>query len=175
MRVFAERAATELQRKWAEDEKRRAYEELEFRVEERTEQLRQAKEAADAASRARGDFLANMSHELRTPLNAILGLAQLLSQDKTLSSDHQCYLKTIDDSGEHLLELINEVLEMSKIEVGMLTRHESNFNLRHLLDSLKDMLNIKAISKELCFRVEYGSNLPNVNKNWLLAKSTRSF
>ncbi len=124
------------------------------------EALRYAKEAADAANRAKSDFLANMSHELRTPLSIILGLTQLMNRDQALTAEHQRYLETISNSGEHLLGLINNVLEMSKIEAGMLTFYESSFNLHSLLNSLRDMLHFRGTSKGLQFSVEFSPNLP---------------
>lgn len=111
--------------------------------------LKQAKEIADAANRAKSEFLANMSHELRTPLNAILGFTQLMQQDATLNATHQQYIEIINHSGEHLLKLINDVLEVSKIEAGKATLHESAFDLHELLHSLEAMLRLKAESKQL--------------------------
>jgi signal transduction histidine kinase len=78
-----------------------------------------------------------MSHELRTPLNAILGFTQLMQRDRSLTSDHQRYIEIINQSGEHLLGLINDVLEMSKIEAGRVTLHETEFDLHRLLHSLE--------------------------------------
>jgi PAS domain S-box-containing protein len=134
--------------------------ELLAQTQEQAEQLREAKEAADAANRAKSEFLANMSHELRTPLNVILGLTQLMDRDPALSPEHRHYLETIGSSGEHLLGLINEVLEMSKIEAGRLMLHESCCDLHRLLDSLGNMLEFKAVSKGLQFSVEYSPSLP---------------
>jgi PAS domain S-box-containing protein len=113
------------------------------------QQLKQAKQAAEAASQAKGQFLASMSHELRTPLNAILGFAQLMVRDSSLKDNHRSYLKIIHDSGEHLLELINDVLDMSKIESGRITLNVTSFDLYHLLDTLEKMFHLKVNDKAL--------------------------
>ncbi len=119
------------------------------------EVLQQAKEAADAANRAKSEFLANMSHELRTPLNVILGFTQVISRDSSLSTEHLQHLRIIGRSGEHLLSLINDILEMSKIEAGRLMLSESRFDLIRLLDTLEEMLGLQADSKgiELIFQI----------------------
>lgn len=113
------------------------------------QQLKQAKQAAEAASFAKGQFLASMSHELRTPLNAILGFAQLMVRDSSLKENHRSYLKIIHDSGEHLLELINDVLDMSKIESGRITLNIASFDLYHLLETLEKMFRLKVSDKSL--------------------------
>jgi len=122
--------------------------------------LQQAVLAADQANKAKSEFLANMSHELRTPLNAILGFTQLMSRDHSVLQNHQDYLAIINRAGEHLLELINDILEMSKIEAGRTILNTSSFDLIRLLNSLEDMLHLRATSKGLQLHFEYASDIP---------------
>jgi PAS domain S-box-containing protein len=126
------------------------------------EELRQAKEAAEAADRAKGAFLANMSHELRTPLNAILGFSQLMSYDATLSAEQQETIDIIYRSGEHLLTLINQVLDLSKIEAGSMTLNEKIFNLYHLLADVRQMFSLKAKQKGLLLDVNCTNCVPRL-------------
>jgi PAS domain S-box-containing protein len=122
--------------------------------------LKKAKEAAEAANRAKSDFLANMSHELRTPLNAILGFAQLLAHGTNFDAEQKVYLGTIRRSGEHLLALINQVLDLSKIEAGCTTLTETNFDLWRLLDEMEDMFRLYAADRELELLFERTAAVP---------------
>ncbi|HAX78686.1 MAG TPA: histidine kinase [Cyanobacteria bacterium UBA11372] len=124
------------------------------------EELAKAKEAAEAANRAKSVFLANMSHELRTPLNAILGFSQLMSHSPNLSPDQIENLGIIRRSGEHLLTLINQVLDLSKIEAGRLTLNEQNCDLYQLLDDVKHMFSLKAKDKGLQLLFERAADVP---------------
>lgn len=123
-------------------------------------ELQQAKEAAEAASQAKSTFLANMSHELRSPLNAILGFAQLMLRSSTLLPEHQEKTRIIYRSGEHLLSLINDVLDMAKIESGRISLNETAFDVIALLNDLRDMFYIKAQEKRLYFKIEWSADIP---------------
>jgi signal transduction histidine kinase/CheY-like chemotaxis protein len=146
---------------------RESFETLETRVRERTaelaesnEQLELAKEKAEAANQAKSAFLANMSHELRSPLNAILGFAQLMNRSSSLPPEHRENVGIITRSGEHLLTLINNVLDLSKIEAGRTTLNESNFDLYRLLDDLREMFRLKADEKKLQLLCDRSEKVP---------------
>ena len=112
------------------------------------------------ANRAKSVFLANMSHEIRTPMNAILGFSQLMLRDQDLTPQQCQYLGTINRSGEHLLALINDVLEMSKIEAGRTTLNISTFDLSVLLKDLEMMFRVRTNEKKLSFSVEMIGDVP---------------
>jgi PAS domain S-box-containing protein len=134
--------------------------ELFAQIQNQSLQLQQVAEAAEAANRAKSAFLANMSHELRTPLNAILGFAQLMAQSPAISPEHRENLAIINRSGHHLLTLINDVLDMAKIEAGRTTLNEQTFNLHRVLEDLERMFSLKAREKGLRLSVFRGVGVP---------------
>ena len=148
------------ERKRAEEELDKYREHLEELVEARTKELDAARQAADAANRAKSVFLANMSHEIRTPMNAILGFSQLMQRDDTLNPQQWKHLDIINRSGEHLIALINDILEMSKIEAGRTTLNPTIFNLRALLEDLEMMFRVRTDAKKLNFSVEGLGHMP---------------
>ena len=140
---------------------------LEALVAERTaalraneQQLSLAKDEAESANQAKTTFLAAMSHELRTPLNAILGFAHLLHREPGLSEKGRAQLTVIDRNGQHLLETINEVLDISKIEAEEISLHPTPCTLARLLSDLSDLLEPRAAQKHIALRIELGPDLP---------------
>jgi PAS domain S-box-containing protein len=123
--------------------------------------LQQAKEVAESANRAKTEFLANMSHELRTPLNGVLGYAQILKTDKDLSSDHQQSLSNIQQCGQHLLMLIDDVLDLSKIEARKMELYPEELNFLHFTKNIADLFQMRATQKGISFTYEQVSPLPS--------------
>jgi PAS domain S-box-containing protein len=148
------------ERKRAEEELRKHREHLEDLVKQRTEELAEAKARAEAANRAKSTFLANMSHELRTPLNAVLGFSRLLKNDPAVTPQQHETLDVIVRSGEHLLNLINNVLDMAKIESGRVALKESEVDLNQLLHEMQSLMGVGAVEKGLRFALERDPDLP---------------
>lgn len=147
-------------RRQAEAELARHREHLEELVLERTAELNEAKLRAEAANQAKGRFLATMSHEFRTPLNAILGFTQLMQMDAGVPAAQKGRLQLMRDSGMHLLELINDVLDMASIEAGKVSLKPGPVDLRGLLDMACDSVRLRAEQKNLAFAVDIDPRLP---------------
>jgi signal transduction histidine kinase len=160
-------ASIALERQRADERIRLMHEQLEELIHMRTQQLEraigeliEAREAAEAASAAKSSFLANVSHEIRTPLNAVLGFAQLLAGASDLSPAHTDNVRAIQSGGEHLLSLINGVLEMSKIESGHLSVSPNEFSPRKLLSDLERMFRLPAQQKQLELVIDLAEGVP---------------
>ncbi len=124
------------------------------------EAIQNAKKAAEEANRAKSNFLANMSHELRTPLNAILGFTQLIGHSPNLEPEQRKNLSIISRSGEHLLTLINQVLDLSKIEAGKMTLNPTGCDFYRLLDDVVDLFRLRTKEKGLQLLFDRASNVP---------------
>ncbi len=123
-------------------------------------QLHQAREQAEAANRAKSEFLSHMSHELRTPLNGVLGYAQILNRSKDVTEKQRRSLDAIIDCGDHLLSLINDVLDLSKIEAGRIELDEAPCDLHRLISGVANILSSKAKEKGVGFSVEVAPEVP---------------
>ncbi len=150
------------QRVKVEKEIRDLNDNLETIVQDRTKALEEEKEKAEASNRAKSAFLANMSHELRTPLNAILGFSTLMTQSSDIPETEKDNLKIINHSGEHLLQLVNDVLDMSKIEAGHVRLDAEDFDLGELIRNITDMMRIRASEKGLQLLVDQTSKFPRI-------------
>ena len=148
------------ERKQAENELRRYRDSLEETVQRRTAELRLARDAAEAANKAKSVFLANMSHELRTPLNAILGFSSMMRREPQLTVTQIESLDIINRSGAHLLALINDVLEMAKIEAGRLQLEVAPFDLGSMTRDVADMMRLRAEQKGLYLQLDQTSAFP---------------
>jgi len=125
------------------------------------EQAEEAQHIAEVANQAKSDFLTNMTHELRTPLNGILGFAQILQNDSSNITKCQHGLNVIEQCGNHLLYLINDVLELTKVGTSQMELYETDFYLPSLLNGLSEIINIRAQDKEINFYLELANDLPN--------------
>src|SRR5256885_2078184 len=171
LRLFANRAAAELKRRGHEKsledanaQLQRANAALRREVAMRLEtekQLEKATKAAEAANQAKSHFLAHMSHELRTPLNGILGYAQLLKRDDALSQDQRHSVAVIEHSGEHLLTLINDLLDLAKIDAGRLDLQTSSIDLPQLLKQVVDLVAVRARQAGIAFTFHVAPELPS--------------
>ncbi len=152
------------ERKHNEDELRRYRDHLEDEVRQRTAELVSARDAAQAANKSKSIFLANMSHELRTPLNSILGFSSLMSKEPQLSAEQRENLSIINRSGAHLLTLINDVLEMAKIEAGGLELDITPFDLGDLVRDVIDLMQLRCQEKGLQLQLDQTSAFPRFVK-----------
>lgn len=144
----------------ARHELQAAHDNLELRVEQRTTELVKAKNAAEAASRAKSEFLAKMSHEIRTPMTAILGYSECLLDPTINDGDRRNAVSTVCRNGQHLLAVINDILDLSKIEAGKMTVERIATPILPILDDVGSLLRQRSIDKGLQFAIELGSPIP---------------
>ena len=158
-----ERSRELLEARW--DRTSSLFQTLHEEIAQTNQELNKAREAAEAAARAKSAFLANMSHEIRTPMNAVLGFTQLMLRDGSITPGQRQRLKAISSAGDHLLYLIDEILQLAKLESGRLTLNETTFDLVNLLDDLVSVLQVRADSKGLRLLVEQVGGVPRYVKS----------
>ncbi|MBB3955240.1 ATP-binding protein [Novosphingobium sediminicola] len=134
---------------------------IQAQLAEQSRELDVARSVAESASQAKSNFLANMSHELRTPLNAVMGYAQLMMREKSIEERHQHAARTIHDSGQHLLTLINDILDLSKIEAGKLELYPTSIDLRGFLKGIAAIMRVRTEEKALDFICDFAPDLPD--------------
>lgn len=149
------------ERRRSEEELEKYRDHLEEQIKTRTNELVRVKEDAVSANRAKSVFLSNMSHEIRTPLNAIIGFSQLLLRNNSLPSADKDHIHTILLSGEHLLELINNILELSRIEAGHISFTKNTFSLKKFFSDIKMMFSDHAASKSIEFKISLSPDMPD--------------